>query len=231
MPRQTRRKTLKDQPEKVIYNSTEKYKSVKPMNQEQAEALRMMRENKLSIILAKAGCGKTHLACGIGAELLQNGAVEKVILIRENVEVGKPMGFLPGEKDDKIAPYGNVMLSELNYFLNTKPYTAQNKIVVEPISFIRGATLKNSFVIVDEVQNIDENALKTILTRFGNSSKFVLIGDLRQNDIRKSEADQTAYRLKRLANLADNRGNIGYMELYKNVRDPLIDLILQAWDE
>ena len=229
MPR-TRRQTLKDKPEKVVYESTAKYKVVKAKNQEQYNFLKCIREKTVSIALGIAGTGKSHIACGAAAELLISGHIETIVIIRPALECGQSMGMIPGTIDDKVGPYMNPLLTELGYFLNTKELLAQGKLAIQALGYARGMTFLNSLVIIDEVQSIDERSLKMILSRIGAGSKYVIIGDDEQSDLKHIEAAKTAEKIDQLIRLSYTNNEIGYVELLESVRHPLIKVLLSIWN-
>lgn len=227
MPRTSRRNLREDK--KVVYESKNKYSTLRPKNQEQADFARAIRRCTVNIAFGLAGSGKSHISCGVGAELLNSGEVDKVVIIRPNLECGISLGLLPGEISDKLNPYMVPLLTELGYFLPVKEYLAQGKVVIQPLAYSRGMTFKNSVVIVDEVQNIDETSLKMILSRIGEGSKYILIGDYEQSDLKPGPAQKTLYRLDRLIELSEHNPDISFTHLKESVRHPLISTLMKVF--
>lgn len=225
--RATRRKSLKNQePEKVLYESKERYKPLKPLNQEQYGCIQTIRSHDLTLILGKPGAGKTAVACGVAAEYLSKGLIETIVLIRSIQGVGKSGGSLPGTSEEKCSPYASTMMGELNAFIDVKSCSKEGKIIFVPLEFIRGSTLKHSFVIIDEAQNMTKKELKVALSRFGYGSKFVVLADLEQSDLPPGDSESTARILDNLMALSERNDRIGFIELFENVRHPIIDALM-----
>jgi phosphate starvation-inducible PhoH-like protein len=148
----------------------------------QEEYIEDMLNNDYVICIGPAGTGKTHLAAGIGAENLIDKTVKRLILTRPCVATEK-IGFLPGDQEAKIHPYLIPLFDELNYFIDVDHYMRTKQVFIEPIAFLRGRTIKDSFIIVDEAQNCTFNQLKMIATRLGEGSQMVVNGDPDQSDL------------------------------------------------
>jgi phosphate starvation-inducible PhoH-like protein len=221
---------VKPEPEKVLFESKKQYTTVKARNSEQAQFIKAARENIITICLGEPGVGKTYLSAGIAAEMLMSGQVETIVISRAAVEVGRTLGFLKGDLNEKFDPYMQAMLNELNYFIPTKEYIRQGKIILQPIQFIRGCTLKSSIVLVDEIQNLLPTELKAILSRIGEGSKYILMGDIGQSDLQPRDADENARVLDNLLDLAYPENCIGYVELTKNERHPIISILMRAFE-
>lgn len=148
----------------------------------QEEYIEDMLNNDYVICIGPAGTGKTHLAAGIGAENLVDKTVKRLILTRPCVATEK-IGFLPGDQEAKIHPYLIPLFDELNYFIDVDHYIRTKAVFIEPIAFLRGRTIKDSFIIVDEAQNCTFSQLKMIATRLGEGSQMVINGDPDQSDL------------------------------------------------
>lgn len=224
-----RRKKLnivQSEPEPIIHREY-----VKPKTDNQKDCIKAINEHKLVFILGVAGTGKTHCAVGCGIEKVFRKQYDKLIITRPVVEAGENMGFLPGNLDEKIAPYLLPIFDELHCFLGpneVKQMLANGKtghrgsIEIAPIAYLRGRTLKNAFIIVDEAQNLSKEQLKMVLTRLGTNSKMVLTGDLKQSDIRNSGLEHVTKSLSSLKEIA-----IIHMRSEDICRDPLIGKILE----
>jgi len=190
-------------------------------------------EHKISICSGLAGCGKTHIAIFKALEMLRDNksTIEKIYLVKPNVEVGEKLGFLPGTVEEKIYMY---MISFYDIFEsmigedNTKYLKEMGLIKDLPYQFLRGRTLNNAFVIIDECQNLSMHEVKTILTRIGSTSKYVLLGDTGQMDKsfgkEKSGLDDALSRF-------ENFDKIGIFKFNDSdsIRDPLINELLKFY--
>ncbi len=166
---------------------TQRYqKTVKPRTENQAELMKAMDEQALVAALGPAGTGKTYLAVCKAVEALQKGKVARIILSRPAVEAGEQIGFLPGAMEDKLAPYLRPLYDALSDRLSmkrVKALMAEGLIEIAPIGYMRGRTLNNAFIVVDEAQNCTYVQLKMLLTRLGWHSTMVVTGDPQQSDL------------------------------------------------
>lgn len=138
---------------------------------------------KVLVVTGPAGSGKTLLGCSYAIQALTNKDIQKIIITRPTVSMSEDYGYLPGKIDEKLHPW---LIPIYDSFNSTKirEYMQSGKIEIAPLGFIRGRTFHNSFVMVDEAQNIDSNQMKTLLTRLGETSRMVLVGDLEQCDLK-----------------------------------------------
>lgn len=147
-------------------------------------------DTKILFVDGPAGTAKTYVAVYAALQLLQNKKIEKILYLRSAVEsADRSLGFLPGEKDEKFAPYMRPLLDKMHELLSiadAKKLVSAKLVEAEPTNFLRGGTLRNTAVIVDEGQNFSKNELKTILTRIGEGTRIFVIGDTKQSDIRNS---------------------------------------------
>lgn len=161
-------------------------KTVKPRSENQAELMRALDTKSLVFAVGPAGTGKTYLAICKAVEALQRGDVARIILSRPAVEAGEQIGFLPGAMEDKLAPYLRPLYDALSDRLSPqqlKHMMADGTIEIAPIGFMRGRTLNNAFVVIDEAQNCTYTQIKMLLTRLGWHSTMVVTGDPAQTDL------------------------------------------------
>ena len=161
-------------------------KTVKPRSENQARLMEALEEKSLVFAIGPAGTGKTYLAICKAVEALQKGEVARIILSRPAVEAGEQIGFLPGAMEDKLAPYLRSLYDALSDRLSPqqlKHMMAEGLIEIAPIGFMRGRTLNNAFVVIDEAQNCTYTQIKMLLTRLGWHSTMVVTGDPAQSDL------------------------------------------------
>lgn len=157
-----------------------------PRSAHQAEYMQALKTHDLVFGLGPAGTGKTYLAAAVGVSMLLSGTVEKIILSRPAVEAGERLGFLPGDMREKVDPYLRPLYDALYDMLpgdQVQKRLASGEIEIAPLAFMRGRTLSNAFVILDEAQNTTSAQMKMFLTRLGASSRMVITGDLTQIDL------------------------------------------------
>lgn len=161
-------------------------KNVRAMSPAQQKLLDALDERSVSIALGPAGTGKTYLAIAKGVEALEQGRVSRMVLSRPAVEAGESLGFLPGDLEQKLAPYLRPLYDALTERLGTKrlkALVAEGIIEIAPVAYMRGRTLNDCFVVIDEAQNCTYTQLKMLLTRLGWRSTMVLTGDPDQTDL------------------------------------------------
>jgi phosphate starvation-inducible PhoH-like protein len=165
-------------------------RTIKPRNEAQAKYIGKMRKNELVFGIGPAGTGKTYLAVAMAVEQLIQNKVGRIILSRPAVEAGEKLGFLPGDLKDKVDPYMRPLYDALHDTLSGKVVANRMEngdIEVAPLAFMRGRTLSNAFVILDEAQNTTPEQMKMFLTRLGEGSQMVINGDLTQIDLPKGQ--------------------------------------------
>ena len=202
-------------------------------NEKQKAFYKMMDEYKITFCSGLAGCGKTHIALFKALEMLKDNksTIERIYLVKPNVEVGEKLGYLPGDIEEKLYMYMLSFYDIIEQLIgeeNTQYLKAQNYIKNLPYQFVRGRTLNNAFVIIDECQNLSQHEIKTILTRIGSTSKYVLLGDTGQMDKTfgkdKSGLEDALERFKDF----DKMGKFEFSE-DDSVRDPIINEILKYY--
>jgi phosphate starvation-inducible PhoH-like protein len=203
---------------------------ITPRSPAQAAFLRAMQRHDLVFGIGPAGTGKTYLAVAAGVSLLKQRAVERLILSRPAVEAGERLGFLPGDMKDKVDPYLRPLYDALQDMLpegklGAKLESAQ--IEIAPLAFMRGRTLANAFVILDEGQNTTPGQMKMFLTRLGENSRMVVTGDPSQDDLPPGTVSGLN---DAIAKLDDVRG-IAVIRFTERdiVRHPLVETILDAY--
>lgn len=205
-------------------------KNIKPRSEAQANLMQAIREHSLSMAIGPAGTGKTYIAISLAVEALEKGEVERIILSRPAMEAGENLGFLPGDIHEKMAPYLRPLYDSLGDRMGGKKVRQlldDGTIEIAPIGFMRGRTLNNAFVVIDEAQNCTYAQLKMILSRLGWHSSMVITGDPDQSDLLQG--------LSGLADIAERLApnpNIGVARLsgVDIVRHPLVAEMLEVLD-
>jgi phosphate starvation-inducible PhoH-like protein len=203
-------------------------KTVKPKSEGQARLMAAIDSKPLVVALGPAGTGKTYLAIAKAVEALEAGRVGRIVLSRPAVEAGESLGYLPGEVEDKLAPYLRPLYDALSDRLSMKRVRSlicEGAIEIAPVGFMRGRTLNNAFVVIDEAQNCTYVQLKMLLTRLGWSSTMVVTGDPAQTDLlpELSGLADVAERLEHAPNIAVVR-----LEDVDIVRHPLVAEMLSV---
>ena len=203
---------------------------VTPNHGSQVQYVETINKNVLTFGIGPAGTGKTFLAVALGVEQFSRGEVEKILLVRPAVEAGEKLGFLPGDLSQKVDPYLRPLydaLFQMMGYKETDQLIERNIIEVVPLAFMRGRTLNNSFIILDESQNATVEQMKMFLTRFGFGSKVVVTGDITQIDLPKNTPSGLVHCLRVLKSVED----IGLVEFETKdvVRHGLVQKIVEAY--
>ena len=214
----------------IAYNQNNKPVYAKTFNQ--AEYLKLLNEKDLIFSTGSAGSGKTYLAVVFAVSLLKKGLVQKIILTRPAVEAGESLGFLPGDLKEKVDPYLRPLYDALNDMLGVETTNAlieKQVIEIAPLAYMRGRTLENAIIILDEAQNATLDQLKMFLTRLGFNSKMIVTGDCSQIDLPKSAKSG----LKIASNMLADLKEVGVIDftVYDVVRHPLVGKIIERFEE
>ncbi len=207
-------------------------KSVKPYSPAQAKYIEALSKNDVVFTLGPAGTGKTYIAVAMAVAMFTSGKVEKIILSRPAVEAGEKLGFLPGDLKEKIDPYLRPLYDALHDMIPAEKLTRHMEvgdIEVAPLAFMRGRTLANAFVILDEAQNTTPTQMKMFLTRLGENSRMVITGDLTQTDLPKDVKSGLGDVIRKVESI-DGIGVVRFTDS-DVVRHPLAAKIVKAYDE
>jgi phosphate starvation-inducible PhoH-like protein len=207
-------------------------KPIKGRTPNQQLLVKTFNENDLTFALGPAGTGKTYLAVALAVRALKNREVRKIILSRPAVEAGEKLGFLPGDMRDKIDPYLQPLYDALEDMIpgaKLKEYMDTNVIQIAPLAFMRGRTLNDAIVVLDEAQNTTTHQIKMFLTRLGMGSKMVVTGDTTQIDLPRTTSSGLIQALKVLNGVK----GIGKVEFGKKdiVRHQLVQRIVEAYEK
>lgn len=205
---------------------------VKPKTLGQKEYVDLIREKMIVFGVGPAGTGKTYLAMAMAVKAFKENEVERIILTRPAIEAGEKLGFLPGDLQSKVDPYLRPLYDALNQIMGPESYMRnfeKGLIEVAPLAYMRGRTLDNAFIILDESQNTTPAQMKMFLTRIGFGSKVIVTGDLTQKDLPYGQVSGLEHSLKVLQNIKE----IGVARLTNLdvVRHPLVQKIVNAYDE
>ena len=207
-------------------------KLVEPRTDAQKAYVRSLFENELAFGIGPAGTGKTYLAVAVGVNMFITGQVDKIILSRPAVEAGEKLGYLPGDMKDKVDPYMQPLYDALNDFLPGKQLAKlieEKTVEIAPLAFMRGRTLSNAFVVLDEAQNATSMQMKMFLTRLGEGSRMVITGDRTQIDLPRGVASglSDAERLLKMI----PKISFNYFTSKDVVRHPLVAAIIEAYEK
>ena len=206
-------------------------KPIEPRTEAQKAYVANLFSHELGFGIGPAGTGKTYLAVAVGVTMFISGAVEKIILSRPAVEAGERLGFLPGDMKEKVDPYMQPLYDALNDFLPSKQVQKlleEKRIEIAPLAFMRGRTLSNAFVVLDEAQNATAMQMKMFLTRLGEGSRMVVTGDRTQVDLPRGTASGLAEAERILRGVKGVSFN--YFTAKDVVRHPLVARIIGAYE-
>ncbi|HUI29191.1 MAG TPA: PhoH family protein [Candidatus Acidoferrales bacterium] len=205
---------------------------IKPKTPGQRQFVRAVKKNDVVFAVGPAGTGKTYLAVAMAIAGLKNREVQKIVLTRPAVEAGESLGFLPGDLKEKVIPYLRPLYDALDDMLpqdKLKLYVEKNVVEIAPLAYMRGRTLNNSFVILDEAQNASSMQMKMFLTRLGVSSKAVVTGDITQIDLPQKSMSGLVEIQKVLKGV--NGVSFVYLEKADVVRHKLVKDIIDAYEK
>jgi len=200
-------------------------RKVSPRTQGQARYIQSIRDHDITFAVGPAGTGKTYLAVAVAVEALKHHQIRKIVLVRPAVEAGESLGFLPGDLHAKINPYLRPLLDALREMIDydqMKRYMEQDVIEVVPLAYMRGRTLNDAFIILDEAQNTTIAQMKMFLTRMGQGSKIVISGDTTQIDLPRPSASGL---IDALARLQLTARRLGYRVELRRACEKLEDLL------
>ena len=214
----------------IIYGQNGKPKA--PRNANQTKMVKSFAKNDLTFALGPAGTGKTYIAIAMAVSALKNKQCRKIILSRPAVEAGEKLGFLPGDMKDKIDPYLQPLYDALEDMLppmKLKEYMEAGTIQIAPLAFMRGRTLNDAIIILDEAQNTTRHQMKMFLTRLGQNGKMIITGDTTQIDLPRTVQSGLLQALRILRGV----NGIGMIEYEKKdiVRHPLVQRIVDAYEK
>ncbi len=207
-------------------------KPIKPKTLGQKKYVDLIRKKMIVFGIGPAGTGKTYLAMAMGIQAFKNDEVNRIILTRPAIEAGEKLGFLPGDLQSKVDPYLRPLYDALYQIMGPESFQKNMEkglIEVAPLAYMRGRTLDNAFIILDEAQNTTPAQMKMFLTRIGFGSKVIITGDLTQKDLPMGAASGLDVALKVLSKVDD----IGFATMTGEdvVRHPLVQKIVKAYDE
>lgn len=207
-------------------------KPLKPKTKGQKEYVDLIRTKMITFGIGPAGTGKTYLAMAMAVKAFKNEEVQRIILTRPAIEAGEKLGFLPGDLQQKIDPYLRPLYDALYNIMGADQYLANTEkglIEVAPLAYMRGRTLDNAFIILDEAQNCTQAQMKMFLTRIGFGSKVVVTGDLTQKDLEIKDISGLEAASKILSGIDE----IGFAKLtaLDVVRHPLVQKIVNAYEK
>jgi phosphate starvation-inducible PhoH-like protein len=207
-------------------------KPIKPKTLGQKEYVDLIRNKMIVFGLGPAGTGKTYLAMAMAITAFKNNEVGRIILTRPAIEAGEKLGFLPGDLQSKVDPYLRPLYDALYQIMGAESFAANMEkglIEVAPLAYMRGRTLDNAFIILDEAQNTTPAQMKMFLTRIGFGSKVIITGDLTQKDLPKDAVSGLDVALKVLSKVDE----IGFANMSSKdvVRHPLVQKIVKAYEE
>lgn len=207
-------------------------KPITPRSENQLKLVREFEKNDMLFAIGPAGSGKTYTAIALAVRALKNKEIKKIILSRPAVEAGEKLGFLPGDMKDKIDPYLQPLYDALQDMIpaaKLKEYMELNIIQIAPLAFMRGRTLNDAVVILDEAQNTTTQQIKMFLTRMGMNTKMIVTGDMTQIDLPSSQTSGLVQALKILKGVK----GISFIELNKKdiVRHKLVTRIVEAYEK
>lgn len=206
-------------------------KRVEPRTEAQKAYVKSLFENELAFGIGPAGTGKTYLAVAVGVAMFIGGHVDRIILSRPAVEAGEKLGYLPGDMKDKVDPYMQPLYDALNDFLPGKQLAKlieEKRIEIAPLAFMRGRTLANAFVVLDEAQNATSMQMKMFLTRLGEGSRMVITGDRTQIDLPRGVPSGLADAERLLGKIP--KISFNYFTSKDVVRHPLVAAIIEAYE-
>ena len=206
-------------------------KTIEPRTNAQKAFVSSLLKNELVFGIGPAGTGKTYLAVAVAVSKFVNGEVDRIVLSRPAVEAGEKLGYLPGDMKDKVDPYMQPLYDALNDFLPVNKLSKlieEKRIEIAPLAFMRGRTLSNAFVVLDEAQNASSMQMKMFLTRLGEGSRMAITGDISQLDLPRGITSGLIEAERLLS--SEPKFSFNYFSASDVVRHPLVASIIEAYD-
>lgn len=222
---------IKTNEQSIVYK-TEYGETIKPKTKNQEIYIKTMRDSDIVIAIGPAGTGKTFLATSVALKFLQEKLIKKIVVTRPIIEVGERLGFLPGDIESKVNPYLKPVYDNFYSMLGPERfqiYRDEEIIETIPLAYMRGRTLDNSFIILDEAQNTTTTQMKMFLTRMGHNSKMVITGDITQIDIKEKNTSGLITLLEVIKDIEE----IKVIRFTNDdiVRHPLVSKIVNAYEK
>lgn len=222
--------TSKESGETLVHGVSGKL--IKPQTANQRKLVELSRKNDMVFAIGPAGTGKTYVSVALAVQALKEKSVKRIILTRPAVEAGENLGFLPGDMKEKLDPYMQPLYDALRDMIpheKLESFIEKGVIQIAPMAFMRGRTLDNAYVILDEAQNTTHAQMKMFLTRMGRSAKFIITGDPGQIDLPR----RVTSGLKEALLILKNVNGVGMMYLDDNdvVRHPLVKKVIAAYKD
>ncbi len=211
---------------------TSRGKPIKPKTLGQQKYVKAIKQNTITLGIGPAGTGKTYLAVAMAVSAFRSKQISRIVLTRPAVEAGESLGFLPGDLQQKVDPYLRPLYDALFDMLGAEAFARaqeRGEIEVAPLAYMRGRTIDDSFIILDEAQNTTTEQMKMFLTRLGNNSKIVVTGDITQIDLPKGKNSG----LKQVMTILKNIDDIAIIKLSGRdvVRHKLVQEIIKAYEK
>ncbi len=220
-------KDIKDKKVVVTYSGN----IIKPKTKTQLNYVNNIDKNTLNFGIGPAGTGKTFLAVAMAVKYYKEKKIKKIILTRPAIEAGENLGFLPGDLQDKVDPYLRPLYDALGFILGSENYQRMKEkeiIEVAPLAYMRGRTLDDAFIILDEAQNTSKDQMKMFLTRFGKNSKVVVNGDITQIDLHRGKQSGLSHATSILKNINDiSITKFSHMDV---IRHKLVKKIIERYE-
>lgn len=218
------------QEEVLIYGT--KGAPIKPKSPNQKKFVETVKKNDVVFAVGPAGTGKTYIAVALAVRALKNKEIKRIIITRPAVEAGENLGFLPGDLQEKIDPYLRPVYDALDDMIPSEKlkYYRENRVIeIAPLAYMRGRTLSNAFILLDEAQNTTPMQIKMFLTRLGQNSKLIINGDRTQIDLKPNQTSG----LEEAQQILRNVKGIGHVELNEKdvIRHPVVKDIIKAYDK
>jgi phosphate starvation-inducible PhoH-like protein len=221
---------LEQENERIVIHTAAR--TIQPRSQNQYIYVNNILTHDINFGIGPSGTGKTYLAVAAAVSALETDKVRRIVLVRPAVEAGEKLGFLPGDMADKVDPYLRPLYDALYEMLGTErtlKYIEQNVIEIAPLAFMRGRSLNDAFIILDESQNTTKEQMKMFLTRIGFGSKVVVTGDITQVDLPKDTESGLRHIIQVLKDIDEI--SFTFFQAHDVVRHPLVQLIINAYDK